>query len=171
MADQKTRKMSDFYSKCQKMGYTNMRDNTQSLKAKVIATDMGLSYGNIVSFYDKAKACYDQVQQEAAAEKALWAKRQVPGELLVTLATRDEKTQVQVYIRPDGSTYYTVNEGSKVEGTPGLNIKEGGAVLMTYHPSKAVYMSMSYGGVTTGGVHPHHVGLYRTNHKIRQGRY
>lgn len=153
MADQKTRKMSDFYSKCQKMGYTNMRDNTQSLKAKVIATDMGLSYGNIVSFYDKAKACYDQVQQEAAAEKALWTKRQVPGELLVTLATRDEKTQVQVYIRPDGSTYYTVNEGSKVEGTPGLNIKEGGAVLMTYHPSKAVYMSMSYGGVTTGGVH------------------
>lgn len=145
--------MADFYAKCQKKGYTNMRDNTQSLKAKVIATDMGLSYGNIVSFYDKAKSCYDQLQQEAAAEKELRARRQIPGELLVTLVTGDEKTQVKVYIRPDGSQYYTVNDGGKVEGVPELNIKEGGAVLLTYHPSKAVYMSMSYGGVTTGGVH------------------
>lgn len=153
MADRKTEKMAEFYTQCQKKGYTNMRDDTQALKAKVIATDLGLNYGNIVSFYEKAKACREEIEKEKAAERALREKRQVAGEELVTLQSGDEKTQVKVYIRPDGSKYYTVNDGGKVEGVPGLNIKEGGALLLTYHPSQAVYMSVSYGGVTTGGVH------------------
>ena len=44
--------MAQFYEQCKNKGYTNMRDDTQSLKAKVIATDLGLRYGNIVEFYE-----------------------------------------------------------------------------------------------------------------------
>lgn len=168
MADKKTELMAQFYAQCQQKGYTNMRDDKQSLKAKVIANDLKLSYGNIEAFYNKAKTCYEQVQaekeeaqkqrkiqqQEEAQERA---RRQVNGELLATLSDRayesDETTSVRIYIRPDNSVYYTINNGSKMEGAPEINIKEGGVVLLTYHPSKAVYTGATVGGITTGGVH------------------
>jgi len=122
MADKKTELMAQFYADCQQKGYTDMTDDTQSLKAKVIATDLKLNYGNIVSFYEKAKSSYEQVQQEKAEAERLRAiqqqkdaeervRRQVNGELLVTLSDRayesDETTSVRVYIRPDNSVYST----------------------------------------------------------------
>lgn len=168
MADKKTELMAQFYTECQQKGYTDMADDTQSLKAKVIATDLKLNYGNIKAFYERAKTCYEQVQaektetermkaiqqQKAAQERA---RRQVDGELLVTLSDRayesDETTSVRVYIRPDNSVYSTVNNGSKIEGAPKISIKQGGTLLLTYHPSQAVYTGATVGGITTGGVH------------------
>lgn len=168
MADKKTELMARFYEECQKKGYTNMHNDTQSLKAKVIATDLKLNYGNIAAFYEKAKKCYTQVQAEKAEsqkqqkiqqqkEAEERARRAVNGKLLVTLSDRlcegDDATSVRVYIRPDGSIYSTVNNGSKIEGAPTLSVKKGGALLLTYHPSQAVYTGATVGGVTTGGVH------------------
>lgn len=168
MADKKTELMAQFYAECQKKGYTDMTDDTQSLKAKVIATDLKLNYGNIVSFYEKTKSCYEQVQKEKAEAERLraiqqqkeaqeQARRQVDGELLATLSDRaydsDDTTSVHVYIRPDNSIYSTFNNGSKIEGAPKINIKQGGVLLLTYHPSQAVYTGATVGGITTGGVH------------------
>lgn len=168
MADKKTELMAQFYAECQQKGYTDMTDDTQSLKAKVIATDLKLNYGNIVSFYEKAKSCYEQVQKEKAEAERLRAiqqqkeaqeraRRQVDGELLVTLSDRayesDETTSVRVYIRPDNTVYSTVNNGSKIEGAPQISVKKGGVLLLTYHPSQAVYTGATVGGITTGGVH------------------
>ena len=48
-------KLLEFYSECQKNGYTDMKDKTQSLKAKVIASDLGLNYSKIGALYDEAK--------------------------------------------------------------------------------------------------------------------
>lgn len=168
MADKKTELMAQFYADCQQKGYTDMTDDTQSLKAKVIATDLKLNYGNIKAFYEKSKTCYEQVQAEKTEAERLKAiqqqkdaqertRRQVNGELLVTLSDRayesDETTSVRVYIRPDNSVYSTVNNGSKIEGVPQISVKQGGALLLTYHPSQAVYTGATVGGITTGGVH------------------
>lgn len=168
MADKKTELMARFYAECQKKGYTDMTNDKQSLKAKVIATDLKLNYGNIKTFYEKAKICYEQVQDEREFAKELSEirqqkeerdriKRLVNGELLVTLSDRayesDETTSVRVYIRPDNSIYHTVNNSEKIEGAPKINIIEGGVVLLTYHPSEAVYTGATVGGITTGGVH------------------
>ena len=38
MASKKIQLMAQFYEQCKNKGYTNMRDDTQSLKAKVVAT-------------------------------------------------------------------------------------------------------------------------------------
>lgn len=168
MADKKTELMAQFYEECQKKGYTDMHNDTQSLKAKVIATDLKLNYGNIAAFYEKAENCYTQVQEEKAEaqkqrkiqqqkEAEERTRRAVNGKLLVILSDRlcegDDATSVRVYIRPDGSIYSTVNNGSKIEGAPTLSVKKGGALLLTYHPSQAVYTGATVGGVTTGGVH------------------
>ena len=48
-------KLWEFYSECQKNGYTDMKDKTQSLKAKVIASDLGLNYSKIGSLYEEAR--------------------------------------------------------------------------------------------------------------------
>ena len=80
MADKKTELMAQFYAKCQQKGYTDMTDDTQSLKAKVIATDLKLNYGNIVSFYEKAKSCYEQVQKEKAEAEAEAAEKEAKEE-------------------------------------------------------------------------------------------
>ena len=69
MADRKTQLMAQFYETCQQKGYTNMDDPTQSLKAKVIATDLNLNYGNISVFYKKAKESYELIQIENAGKE------------------------------------------------------------------------------------------------------
>ena len=50
-------------------GYTDMRDPTQSLKAKVIATDMKLNYGDIVKFFEKARVADALVLQAEVAHR------------------------------------------------------------------------------------------------------
>ena len=168
MADKKTTCMAEFYQLCQKKGYTNMHDETQSLKAKVIATDLGLNYGNIVTFYEKAKGCDAQVQEEkriAEQERAEQAKRKaeeiartaVDGELLITLYDRKDPSEnaktLRVYIRPDQSIYTTIDDGPKIEKAPSIKVQKAGATYFQYHPSKAIYTGATVGGITTGGVH------------------
>ena len=149
--------MAQFYEECQKKGYTDMTDATQGLRAKVIATDLNLKYKNIVSFYEDAKACYDQVQIKNAEDAKEAARRAVDGTLLVSLSDREKpsskETVINVYVRPDQSVYSTINDGVKNEGAPVVNVRAGKIISMTYHPSKAVYTGATVGGITTGGVH------------------
>lgn len=42
-----------FYEECVKKGYSDMTDPQQALKAKVIATDMELRYGNSVESFSR----------------------------------------------------------------------------------------------------------------------
>lgn len=145
-----------------------MRDAVQSLKAKVIATDLGLDYKDIAAFYSKAKICYEEVEAEKAEAKKQeilrqqreWEennRRAVDGQLLIELSDSSEgsadATVVRVYIRPDKSIYYTVNGGIKYEGTPKITVEKAFSVTLDYQPSKAVYTGATVGGITTGGVH------------------
>lgn len=149
--------MSEFYLQCQEKGYTNMADPTQSLKAKVIATDLNLPYKDIVVFYEKAKQCYLQELQEIEEQKIKQAALAVDGELLCSLydspVADKADTAVRVYIRPDASLYCTVNNGPKIEGAPQLSVNKGSVTMVKYHPSQAIYTSATVGGITTGGVH------------------
>lgn len=53
-----------FYEECVKKGYSDMTDPQQALKAKVIATDRKLRYGNsIEQFFQKAKRRMKNVRQ------------------------------------------------------------------------------------------------------------
>ena len=77
-----------FYEECVKKGYSDMTDPQQALKAKVIATDRKLRYGNsIEQFFQKAKAAYKEREAERIAEKQRIAEETrrcaVPGEELV----------------------------------------------------------------------------------------
>ena len=163
MADKKTQLMAQFYQQCQEKGYTDMHDATQSLKAKVIATDLGLNYGDIALFYEKARQSYEVIQIENAEkerqrkkEAQESARRAVDGMLLVTITDSKSNrrgTQMKVFLRPDESIYCTVDDGEKIEGAPAITLHQGGVLLTTYHPSKAIYTSATVGGITTGGVH------------------
>lgn len=160
--------MSEFYRQCQQKGYTDMSDSTQSLKAKVIATDLGLNYGKIDRFYQEAKQCYEQVcaereeeakklQEQRKKNEEEGRRRAVNGELLLTLSDKEKPSDkaeiLNVYIRPDRSIYSTLGNGPKIEGVPSIQARKSGAVYATYHPSEAVYTSATVGGITTGGVH------------------
>ena len=166
----KQKKMAEFYRQCLEKGYVDMHNEVQSLKAKVIAVDLGLNYGNIVSFYEEAKKAWEideaerlakekRAQEEASRQAAAAAKKAVDGHLLITLSTATSKTPgaagktLRCYLRPDGSFYYTYNDGEKIEGHPNVFAEKGAIVETTYHPSQTVYTGATVGGVTTGGFH------------------
>lgn len=168
IADSKTLKMAQFYEQCQAKGYTDMSDEAQALKAKVIAADLGLNYGKIADFYAKAEKAFLQVsaeREEARKEQELVQRLRVeaaardaaPGELLLTLSDSrfsvEDGTVLRVYLRPDRSIYTTVDNGEKQEGAPIIIANHGGVVETTYHPSQTVFTGAAVGGVATGGFH------------------
>lgn len=164
MDNTKMEKMALFYEQCQAKGYTNMEDETQSLKAKVIATDLGLKYGRIGSLYKDAAKAYEAVkaEREKTAQKA--KKESVVGELLVTLyeksvysPSNDSDDKICVYIRPDGSIYSTYNNGPKMEGSPRVELVQGGYTSYSTDPVQTSYVGTTVGnntfisGMETGG--------------------
>ena len=169
MATKKTQAMAEFYRQCKQKGYTDMTDDTQSLKAKVIATDLGLRYSDISALYEKAKKCSEEVANEAAeADKERRAKEAqerekarelaIPGTLLLTftdtVTDSKESKKVRVYRRPNNSVYYTIFDGGrKIEGTPSLSVRKSEASSFQYHPSQTVFTGATVGGITTGGFH------------------
>lgn len=168
MASNKDLKLAEFYEQCKRHGYTDMHDDVQSLKAKVIAADLGLEYGRIADFYKKAEKAYDRVcaekeqqlkeQEEIQRQRnELAAKRAVNGALLVTMsdsrASSESGTVVRVFLRPDKSIYTTIDNGDKIEGAPTITVTKGGVVKSSYNPSQTYYAGATVGGVTTGGIH------------------
>ncbi len=153
--DQKSLLMAQFYEECQKKGYTNMQDDIQSLKAKVIATDMKLKYGDIIAFYEKARQCYEDLQSEKEIEAKKAAKRAVNGVLLAEIYDGNGRNRnaLCVFIRPDCSIYTEYNNGCRMESYPVIEVKSSSITNMKYNPSQAVYTGATVGGITTGGVH------------------
>ncbi len=153
----------DFYRQCVAKGYTDMSDETQSLKAKVIAMDLGLSIKNIDVLFAQAKADYESAkaaeEKRLAEEKAERARLAVKGEWVMTVYNYaegqedDDKKDIAVYRRPDGSIYYTVNDGNKNEGCPAFSADPYKQVSYTYNEGKVVYTGARSGGISMGGTH------------------
>lgn len=146
-----------FYEECVKKGYSDMTDPQQALKAKVIATDRKLRYGNsIEQFFQKAKAAYEEREAERIAEKQRIAEETrrcaVPGEELVKLHSAPEV--ISVFKRPDGSFYCTFdkNPERKIEGKPEFRVVPSSTVSYEYHPSETRITMASKGGFTGGQV-------------------
>lgn len=146
-----------FYEECVKKGYSDMTDPQQAMKAKVIATDRKLRYGNsIEQFFQKAKAAYEEREAERIAEKQRIAEEMrrcaVPGEELVKLHSAPEV--ISVFKRPDGSFYCTFdkNPERKIEGKPEFRVVPSSTVSYEYHPSETRITMASKGGFTGGQV-------------------
>lgn len=162
MANQKTEKLAEFYRLCQEKGWTDMTDETHRLKAKVIASDLGLNYSKLDVLYEKARDCHETVEtereQQRREKERLEELQKINGELILVFSDAEQETSlsektVQVFRRSSGLLYYT-SSGSKTkhEGAPPLVLRSGDANLLSYEPSKTVYTSVTVGGVTTGGV-------------------
>ena len=58
--NEKEKQLYNFYKQCLEKNYNDMQDATESLKAKVIATDLGIKYKDISKTYEEAKAIYEE---------------------------------------------------------------------------------------------------------------
>lgn len=136
-----------FYCKCEEQGYRNMQDSTEALKAKVIATDLGIKYKDIAVTYAEAKEIY-AIEQERLKKEELF--QQSTGTMLFNLHG-DEV--ISVYLSENDTFYYIKNDDNfKYKGVPSFNLKSGTTISYTYHPPKATYTGVTVGGVHTGGV-------------------
>lgn len=172
MSDNKTEKMAEFYRLCVEKGYIDMSDEKQSLKAKVIATDLNLKYGKIDKFYEKARLCHEQLLNEQKAyeeaENVRIAKENTPGQLVVSFdfkqSNQKSTNKLDLYRRKDGSYYYERVKGlnlstynnikfEKHEGKPNIDMKKNIIESFKYNPPQTVFTSASSGGVSMGGFH------------------
>ena len=143
----KENRLYNFYRKCEEQGYRNMQDSTEALKAKVIATDLGIKYKDIAVTYTEAKEIYATEQERLKNEEFF---QQSTGTLLFKLHG-DEI--VSVYLSENDTFYYIKNDDNfKYKGVPSFNLKSGTTISYTYHPPKATYTGVTVGGVHTGGV-------------------
>ena len=163
----KGKQLIEFYRKCTENGYVDMRDEVQSLKAKVIAKDLNLSYRNIEKLYDSAKLAAEEdikaKKAEAEAEEIVRKKRILAeknkdelnknAKLAMTLRERGEGDSIDVYIRDDRTYCYTYNNSEKRDGDLRIDLRKGGIIQTKINPSKLVYTGASVGGITMGGVH------------------
>ena len=147
----KEQKLYEFYEACVTKGYHNMSDATESLKAKVIATDLEIKYKDIARLYEQAKVVYEEEIQRKQQEQELQKKS---GKQMLKLAGVEEKSTIRIYQREDGSIYHTIGSaGWKYEGGPSICVHDGGAIVYTYHPSKTVFTGAVSGSVAMGGFH------------------
>ena len=121
----------EFYKECTSKGYTDMTDETQALKAKVIASDMGLSIKNIDALFLNAKKEYEHSI--------------IKGKKIFSI-----NGDIDVYRREDGTVY---SRGAINSESVRLYVQEGITVGYDYHPAKTVYTGATVGGVHTGGFH------------------
>lgn len=150
-------KLALFYEECIEKGYSDMTDPQQALKAKVIAADRKLRYGNsIEQFFQKAKATYEEREAKRKAEEQRAAVEErrlaVPGKELVKL--HRGYSALSVFRRPDGSIYYTTDKDpeTKIEGKPEVHVESSSVAMFEYHPSETRITMASTGGFTGGQV-------------------
>lgn len=139
-------KLLKFYDECEKNGYIDMRDKTQSLKAKVIATDLGLSYSKIGTLYEEAKKAFDgQKQLESQSGTMVFS--------CYSSSLRYEKESpiIELYRYGDRS-YYCIVEGKRVNGAPTVYTATAVLPKTYYREPSTTYYGVSYNGMTTGSV-------------------
>lgn len=142
----KNDKLLEFYSECQKNGYTNMKDETQSLKAKVIASDLGLNYSKIVALYEEAK--------KVAEEKARLDNKR--GNLVFSCYKSsfnyEKESPILELYRCDDGSHFCIVEGEKIHSSPYI-YSETAVLPQTYHREPSTtYYGVAYNGVATGTV-------------------
>lgn len=138
-------KLVDFYKQCIDNGYTDMNDETQSLKAKVIASDLGLDYKNISKLFESAELAF---KKESKRQERL----AINGEFLFELKVISQDINViRIYKIPDKSVYYTIDNSTKKNEDISFSVESRGTVYYSYKPSKMVYTGATVGGVSTGG--------------------
>ena len=145
-------KLVDFYKQCIDNGYTDMNDGTQSLKAKVIASDLGLDYKNISKLFESAELAFKEQLNKEEKERKRQERLAINGELLFELKVISQDINViRIYKRPDKSVYYTIDNSTKKNEDISFSVESRGTVYYTYKPSKMVYTGATVGGVSTGG--------------------
>ena len=153
-------KKAEFYKKCIENNWEDMDDSTQSLKAKVLAKDMGLNYKNIKLLFaegEKALQTINKEEEERQKKERLERERlAVNGELIASFIDSEnpeESAVLNVYRRPDKSFYYVYGkERKKYEGVPSLLLDGMTYDKTEHHASQAIYTSATVGGITTGGI-------------------
>jgi len=150
--------LAEFYIACAEKGYLDMTDSVQSLKAKVIAEDLGLKYKNIGDLFSEAekygKAELERREKERVEKQQLEERKKIPGEYIYKIKGNGGREEINVYRRPDGSVYYIYSKNTaQYEGAPDLSVFAGGILSYTYHPSETIYTGASVGGVHMGGFH------------------
>lgn len=142
-ANDRNEKLLAFYSACQNGGYTNMSDSTQSLKAKVIASDLGLNYIKIDKLYAEA-------QQATETKRRLDNKE---GTLLFSGfdSSSKKKPCIRLYKCDDGS-YYSIVNNKKIYGKPDISTETARLPREHYTAPSTTYYGVSYNGLTTGSV-------------------
>ena len=162
------RRKINFYEQCQKKGY-DINDAASLIKIKVVAMDCGIDYNSIVDTYNEAKQLYLEDKKEKE-------RRLVDGKLIFTLFTNfsddhflKDDIIVKVFLRPDESYYYQVNDSSKIEGTPQISVKNSGTLDYKYVPSKTVFTGASSGGIAMGGFHQTEAYMQERYSKTKKG--
>lgn len=138
MATANKTKLIAFYKKCTSKGYTNMADETQALKAKVIADDLGLPIWNIDKLFSDAKKEYEVAQKEY--EHSL-----IEGKKIFVI-----NNETGIFRREDGTVY---SRGANNSESVDFFVTKSGSLGYDYHPAKTVYTGATVGGVHTGGFH------------------
>lgn len=145
-------KLVDFYKQCIDNGYTDMNDGTQSLKAKVIASDLGLNYKNISKLFESADLAFKEQLNKEEKERKRQERLAINGEFLFELKVISQDINViRIYKRPDKSVYYTTDNSTKKNEDISFSVESRGTVFYSYKPSKMVYTGATVGGVSTGG--------------------
>ncbi len=160
-------KLFEFYNLCLDAGCLDMKDDSQSLRAKVFAMDLKLHSKKIDDLFDEAKNVYDE-KLAAKQEKERLLKEEnekiaaynaIEGEWLFTIATtlkdleKIEKRKFCVYRRPDGTIYGTYGEGYSKVNEISFDTKRNTYITYDHHPEKIVYTGASSGGISMGGFH------------------
>ncbi len=139
--------LMEFYKQCKEKGYTDMTDDKQSLKAKVIARDLGIKYKMIGDLYDQAEVLYKEKERLQSTN----------GIFLFELDDSDTDRpdkKIALYRRSDGTLYHIINDNrKKIEGAMNLSVQGSQTFSFTYNPSQTVYTGATVGGITTGGFH------------------
>lgn len=167
MAMSADNKNISFYLQCIENGYTDMKDETQSLKAKVIAMDLNLRYKNIESLFAESKAVYE-------AQLAKEEKLSVDGELVMKLynyAGDDKKDkEISIFRKPDSGFYLTINGGKKIHQYPRFFVNDSITLDYKYNPGKLIYTGASAGGIHMGGTHYQAPSISERAHSTGKGQ-
>ena len=140
-------KLVDFYKQCIDNGYTDMNDGTQSLKAKVIASDLGLNYKNISKLFESAELAFKEQLNKEEKERKRQERLAINGEFLFELKVISQDINViRIYKRPDKSVYYTTDNSTKKNEDISFSVESRGTVFYSYKPSKMVYTGATVGG-------------------------
>lgn len=167
----KNEKLVELYSKCIESNYTDMSDETQQLKVKVFAMDLGLKYKKIEDLFNEAKTAYEEhqlvleKQAEELKEKEDAIKKQKEKEQNAKHALKikgiKHNSFVDVFVCEDGSVFCCEgSEGSRAPSVKskkyssmGFTVESSSEKIYTYHPSKTIFTGALVGGIAMGGTH------------------